>query len=155
MTIGSGNDLMKETWAGGAAIMPTLGGNFARWCYRGLGGIRPDESAPGFKRIIIKPAVVAGLTWLTSHYDSPYGRIASNWKREGDQLTMELSIPVNTTATVYIPTKDIGSITESGKPANKSQDVKFLRMEGRTAVYEIGSGHYKFQTNPELQNLNP
>lgn len=155
MTLGSGNDLMKETWAGGAAIMPSLGGSFARWCYRGLGGIRPDESAPGFKRIIIKPAVVAELTWVKSHFDSPYGRIVSNWKRQGDQLTMELTIPVSTTARIFIPTKAIESITESDKPADKSQGVNFLRMEDKTAVYEIGSGHYEFKTNHELQNLKP
>ncbi len=150
MTIGSGNDLMKETWAGGAAIMPSLGGNFARWCYRGLGGIRPDESAPGFKRIIIKPAVVTGLTWVESHYDSPYGRIVSNWKRTGGQLTLDITIPVNTTALVYIPTKDIGSVTESGKSADKFQSVKFLRIEGKAAVYETGSGHYEFKTTNTL-----
>jgi len=146
MTLGRGNDLMKENWAGGFAMMPSQGGSFARWCYRGLGGIRPDESAPGFKHIIIKPAVVSGLTWVKSYYDSPYGRIVSNWKRDGDQLTLELTIPVNTTARVFIPTKDSGSITESGKAADQSKAIKFLRKEGKTAVYEIGSGHYEFQT---------
>ena len=148
MTLGTRNDLLKETWAGGIAMMPSLGGNFARWCYRGLGGIRSDDAAPGFKKIIIKPAVVSGLTWVKSHHDSPYGRIVSNWKREGEQLTMEVTIPVNTTATVYIPTKDNNSVTESGKPASQSKGVKFLRMEGKAAVYEIGSGHYVFNTNP-------
>jgi alpha-L-rhamnosidase len=155
MTLGSGNDLMKETWTGGAAIMPSLGGNFARWCYRGLGGIRPDESAPGFKKIIIKPAVVTGLTWVNCHHDSPYGRIISNWKCDGDKLTMEVVIPVNTTATVLVPAKDTAGVTESGKLASKAEGVKFLRMEDNTAVYAIGSGTYQFQsTMPEPVKQN-
>ena len=73
------------------------------WVYQGLAGIRPDEAGPGFKRIIIKPAVVGDLTWVKCHYDSIHGRIVSNWQREGGKLTMEVAIPANTTATVYVP----------------------------------------------------
>ena len=148
MTLGSGNDLMKETWSGGAAIMPSLGGSFARWCYRGLGGIRPDESAPGFKKIVIKPAMVGDLKWVECWHDSSYGRIVSNWKRENGQLIMDITIPDNTTATVYVPVKEVGSITESGKPVSKVVGVKFLRMENNAAVYGIGSGAYRFQCTP-------
>lgn len=144
MTRGSHNDLLKETWAGGQALMPSLGGSVARWCYRGLGGIRPDESGPGFKKSIIKPAVVSGLEWVECHHDSPYGRIVSHWKREGAKLTMEVTIPANTTATVYVPAKDAAGVTESGKPAGQAEGVKFLRMENGAAVYAVGSGCYRF-----------
>lgn len=146
MTLGSGNDLMKETWSGGAAIMPSLGGNFARWCYRGLGGIRPDESAPGFKKIIIKPAIVGDLKWVECSHDSNYGRIVSNWQRAGTRLTMDVKIPPNTTATVYVPTKDAATVTESGNAIDKAVSVKFLRMENNAAVYDVGSGSYRFQS---------
>jgi alpha-L-rhamnosidase len=146
MTLGSGNDLMKETWAGGSAIMPSLGGNFARWCYRGLGGIRPDESAPGFKKIIIKPAIVGDLKWVECWHDSIYGRIVSNWKREGQKLTMEVTIPANTTATVYVPAKEASGVTESSKPADQAQGVNFLRRENGAAVFAVGSGTYRFQS---------
>jgi len=146
MTLGSGNDLMKETWSGGAAIMPSLGGNFARWCYRGLGGIRPDESAPGFKKIIIKPAIVGDLKWVECWHDSNYGRIVSNWKREGDKLTMEVTIPPNTTATVFVPAKVAAAMTEGGNTIDKVEGVKFLRMENSIAVYVIASGTYHFQS---------
>jgi alpha-L-rhamnosidase len=151
MTLGSGNDLMKETWSGGAAIMPSLGGNFARWCYRGLGGIRPDEAAPGFKKIVIKPAVVGDLKWVECWHDSNYGRIVSHWKRDGGKLMLEIAIPVNTTATVYMPAQDAAGVTESGKPASKSEGVKFLRLENNAAVYAVGSGIYQFRsTFPEI-----
>jgi len=49
MTAGSDNDLMKECWSGGQALMPSLGGNLAAWHYQSLGGIRPDPTGPGFK----------------------------------------------------------------------------------------------------------
>ncbi|MGA2363622.1 MAG: family 78 glycoside hydrolase catalytic domain [Candidatus Aminicenantales bacterium] len=116
------------------------------WFYQGLAGIRPDESEPGFKKIIIKPAVIGNLTWVKFGYDSIHGRIVSNWKREGDRLTMDVTIPINTTATLYVPAKDAAAVTESGKPTGMVDGVKFLRMENGTAVYEVGSGCYQFQS---------
>jgi alpha-L-rhamnosidase len=86
------------------------------------------------------------LTWVKGHHDSPYGRIVNNWKREGDKLTMDVTIPLNTTATVHVPAKDAAGVTESGKPAAKSDGAKFLRMENGVAVYEVGSGVYCFQS---------
>lgn len=114
------------------------------WFYQGLAGIRPDETGPGFKKIIIKPAVVGDLTWVQCGYDSIRGRIVSHWKCEGDQLTMDVTIPVNTTATVHVPTRDQAGITESGQPAAKSNGVKFLRMENGAAIFEVGAGTYRF-----------
>jgi alpha-L-rhamnosidase len=58
---------------------------------------------------------------------------------------LSVVIPPNTTATVYLPAADPAGITESGKPAAEAEGVKFLRMEQRAAVYEVGSGSYAFR----------
>lgn len=116
------------------------------WMYQGLAGIRPDESGPGFKKIIIKPAVVGDLTWVKCSYDSIHGRIVSNWSREGDRLTMEVAIPVNTTATVYVPAKDSATVTESGMLIGRAEGVKVARVQDGAAVYAVGSGTYRFQS---------
>jgi alpha-L-rhamnosidase len=79
-------------------------------------------------------------------YDSPYGQIISNWKRDEQKLTMNVTIPPNTTATVYVPAKNAASVTESGKTVAEVKGVKFLRMENGAAVYDIGSGTYQFQS---------
>jgi len=123
-----------------------LVGDFIIWLYEKLAGIQCDPTTVGFKKIIIKPLLVGDLTWVKAHYDSPSGRIVSNWKREHNTLTMVLTIPANTTATVYVPTKDAASVTESGKPAAQAKSVKFLRMENNVTVYAIGSGTYRFQS---------
>jgi alpha-L-rhamnosidase len=88
--------------------------------------------------------MVGDLTWVNAHHDSPYGRIISTWKRDGDKLTMEVTIPPNSTATVFVPAKEAAGITESGKPVDQAEGVKFLRMENNSAVYEVVSGMYKF-----------
>ena len=141
--------VQMETWEGTKVQMPSLGGPIGAYLYQILGGIRPDPSAPGYKKIIIKPSVVGDLTWVKSHYDSIQGTIRSDWKREGNTLAMEIDIPANTTATVFVPAKDASTVTESGKSANEAEGVKFLRMENDTAVYSVGSGQYHFKTqNP-------
>jgi alpha-L-rhamnosidase len=122
-------------------------GHIEEWMYRGLGGITSDPAGPGFKKIIIKPQVVGDLKWVECSYDSPYGQIVSNWKCDEQKLTMNITIPPNTTATVFVPAKDAASVTESGKPVAEVKGVKFLRMENGAAVYEIGSGTYQFQSS--------
>jgi alpha-L-rhamnosidase len=119
-------------------------GHAEEWFYRGLGGVRSDPSGPGFKRFIVAPQVVGGLTSATASYQSMYGTITSDWKRQGDSLTLDVTVPVNTSAMVYLPAKDAANVTESGKPAAQAEGVKFLRSEGGAAVYEVVSGSYRF-----------
>jgi hypothetical protein len=69
------------------------------------------------------------------------------------KISMDVTIPANTTATVFVPAKDAAGVTESGKPAGEVEGVKFLRMESNAAVYAVGSGTYQFQStlNKTLQ----
>ncbi|TAE73675.1 MAG: alpha-L-rhamnosidase [Verrucomicrobia bacterium] len=78
-------------------------GHITEWLYAGLGGIQLDPAAPGWKKFIIQPAVVGDLTWVKAHYDSPYGRIVSHWKRSGRHVTMDVAVPANSSATVVTP----------------------------------------------------
>jgi alpha-L-rhamnosidase len=53
--------------------------------------------------------------------------------------------PVGTTATVDMPAKDAAAVTEGGNPAAQAEGVKFVKMEGRSAVFAVESGQYVFQ----------
>ncbi|MEI7900653.1 MAG: alpha-L-rhamnosidase C-terminal domain-containing protein [bacterium] len=121
-------------------------GYINEWFYHDLAGIWCAPGAVGFKKIVIRPAPAGDLTWVKAHYDSLYGRIESHWKREGDGLTMDVTIPINTTAKIYVPAKDAAGVTEFGKPVAKAQGVTFLRMEAGDAVCAVGSGTYRFQS---------
>jgi alpha-L-rhamnosidase len=145
MSVGSDSEQMMETWDGGLVVMPSLGGNLGGWNMETLAGIRPDHAGPGFKRIIIKPAIVGNLHWTEGWYDSVRGRIESKWRKRGGQVQMTVTIPANTVGTVYVPARTAEGITESGKPASKAEGVRFLRMEKDFAVFEVGSGRYDFE----------
>jgi len=139
-----GKTSLTEGWNGGSSQNHFMSGQIMEWFYHDLAGIQSAQ--PGFKAITIKPAIVGDLTWVKSHHDSPYGRIVSNWKRDGNKLSMDVTIPGNTTATVFVPAKDATVVTESGKPVDQAAGVKFLRMENNAAVYAVGSGTYRFQS---------
>ncbi len=121
-------------------------GQIIEWYYKHLVGINFDESSPGFKHIVIRPTPVGDLEWAEATYNSVRGEIACSWRREGDEFTLEVTIPANTTATVYVPGDGAGGVAESGKLATTSEGVKFLRQEGDRAVYAVESGKYKFSS---------
>jgi alpha-L-rhamnosidase len=108
-----------------------------------IAGIRADPAGPGFEKVIIRP-VRGDLTRAQARYDSIRGPIASDWERETNRFALHVSIPVNTTAIVYLPAKNAEAITESGKPLTQASNVKFLRVEGKYAVVAINSGDYSF-----------
>jgi len=109
-----------------------------------VGGIQ--SNAPGYKRIRIQPVIREGLTWAKTSYDSICGKISTDWKLDGSKLTLDVTIPANTTATVFVPAKNASAVTESGKPVTKADGVKFLHMENGAAVYAVGSGTYRFES---------
>ena len=79
-------------------------GDLLIWKYEYLAGIRSLE--PGFKKIMLKPYPIKGLDYVNCSYDSVYGTIVSNWKRDGEKFEWTFTIPANTTATVCIPTAE-------------------------------------------------
>jgi hypothetical protein len=116
------------------------------WFLHGLGGVRPDPNAPGFQHFIVKPTIVGDLTWVKSDWRSLQGPIVSHWTRNGQSLTMEITIPANTSATVYVPSRNGTAVTESGKPIEKAEGVRVLSHGPNETVLEIGSGHYQFRS---------
>lgn len=117
-------------------------GAVGEYLYGGIGGIRP--TAPGFKKITIKPAIQDGLDWAKASYNSINGLISSSWKKTPKGLALEITVPVNTTAQLIITAKNADSITENGKPANKIEGVKYIGAADGLVTLDLGSGKYSF-----------
>ena len=139
-----GATTLTEAWDAnpGSSLNHLMLGHAEEWFYRGLAGIR--QESPGFRRFSIRPALVGDLKWVKAHYDCPYGRIESEWKRENGRFTLKIAVPVGATATIYIPAPSPNSVTESGTPAGRSPGVRFIGMSRGRAVYGVGSGKYEF-----------
>src|SRR5215469_1119687 len=97
----------------------------AAWFIKGLGGIREDPACYGYQSFVIKPALVGDLTWAEAKTESLYGVILSHWERKNGVIDLNVTIPANSTATVYIPAADAKNVTESGVPASQADGVIF------------------------------
>jgi len=125
-------------------------GAVCEWMIGDLAGIQSDS--PGYDKIKIHPMPPTPgsnherepIHWVKAHYDSIHGRIASEWRQAKGKFELNVEIPANTTATVYLPASSADQITVGGKPLAKAEGVKFLRLEGGRAVLAVASGQYRF-----------
>jgi alpha-L-rhamnosidase len=121
-----------------------LVGDLVIWLYEDLAGIKPDPARPGFKHFILRPQPVGDLQFIKATHHSPYGLIRSNWKNDGGTFDWQIEVPVNSTATVYVPAGSLDHIYENGMFASNVRDMKFLGMKNGYAAFNVGSGKYHF-----------
>ncbi len=117
-------------------------GQIEEWFYGGLGGISP--ASPGWKQITIRPQMPAGLDSVAVQYHSVRGIVASSWQRGAGGLTLSVTVPVNTTATVTIPTANAAAVTEGGAPAQGAPGVMSASSAASGLTLVLGSGQYRF-----------
>ena len=115
-----------------------------QWMVENMGGIR--SAAPGYKQIVIRPELDPKLNWVKVAYRSIRGTIESDWEVSDNRLNLKATVPVNTTATLFVPARDAAGVREGGRPLAEAAGVKFLRMEGGRAVVEVGGGQYHFES---------
>lgn len=128
--------------------------------YHDLAGISGPEyygdtdSAPGFQDIHIKPLVPEGLNFVKASIMTVRGKIASEWKRNGNSLTLSVTLPVNSAGTVSVPKIGLKNvtITESGNPvwannafASGSAGITSGSDTDDYVTFAVGSGSYSFQ----------
>ena len=92
-----------------------MNASLGSWFYKYLAGIAPDEEAPGFENVIIRPYIPENLSFARAVVDTVKGEISSFWKKEEGQLNLEIEIPFNCTASIILETRKFGYIQLNGK----------------------------------------
>ena len=121
-------------------------GAVGAWMYAVIGGIDVDQEQPGYKHIIMRPQPGGGSTYAKTGLHSMYGLIRSEWTLENNNFDWQITVPANTTATVYVPAKDVSHVTENGHPIEKVGGITFLRVENGSAVFNVKAGSYSFSS---------
>ncbi len=109
-----GATTLTELWdpRAGASWNHFMMGQIEEWFFKSLAGIRSEENS-GFKEIIIAPQPVGDLKFVEASYETLYGKIAVDWKKQDEVFTLNVSIPANCTAKIYMPNekeyKTVGS----------------------------------------------
>lgn len=115
-------------------------GACSEWMFYSMLGI--DLASPGYKTITMKPEIGHGVTWAKGHYDSIQGRIASDWKVEGEKFHWKVTVPPNTTASLYLPTDQVTDVMEGGSMMEGADGLRFDRVEDGRVVLKAESGTY-------------
>jgi alpha-L-rhamnosidase len=125
-------------------------GAVCEWAFRSLAGI--DAGEPGYRQFLIRPGPpspgsnpkVKPIDWVKATYGSVRGPVVSSWKREDQRFLLDLTLPANTTAAVFVPARSADDVQEGGGAAARAPGVTLMRFEDGRAVFRVGSGSYRF-----------
>jgi len=125
-------------------------GAVCEWMFRTLAGI--DTADVGYSHVLLRPMPPSlksnpdntPIHWVKASYDSINGRIKSAWRLEKSVFRYDITVPPNTTASVFLPTASIEAVTESGRPISRRDAVEIRSIEGHPIVLEVGPGSYSF-----------
>jgi alpha-L-rhamnosidase len=117
-------------------------GAVGSWLYQVVAGIEPG--APGYKHIRFRPRPGGGLTTAAARYHSLYGEVASSWQVRDGTFTLTITVPANTTATVFLPGAEARQVTEGSQTVETAEGVIQVSQEQEATVIEVGSGTYAF-----------
>ncbi|HFE52698.1 MAG TPA: rhamnosidase [Bacteroidetes bacterium] len=124
-----------------------------QWFYEYVGGIRPADENAGFKRSVIWPQLTSFLEWASVSHETEYGRLACSWRRRDGKLTLDVTVPPNTTAEVHVPVSDPArarisvdgvAVFAEGEQQGKVAHLRLKGPAGNAVVFEVDAGQYSF-----------
>jgi alpha-L-rhamnosidase len=123
-------------------------GEIGAWSYKALAGIFPDPENPGFKNIILRPNFVSGLDHVKGAINSIHGRIESEWTRKGKSIHLNITVPANSKALLYLPAGKGKIVPEKGiYPGESNSFVRIKGVQNGLVIYEVEAGNYGFIIN--------
>lgn len=132
--IANGATTTWEHWNGDRSHIHNCYNGIGSWFYQAVGGIRPDEASPAYRKVLIQPQIPQGITWAKTFKETPYGKLSVNWELKEQSMEMDVEIPVGTEARIAIPSGLI-NYRMNGKDFNVSEE--------QTNFILVKSGRYK------------
>jgi len=86
-------------------------GAVVSFLHRYVAGIRLLDGAPAYRHFRVQAHPGGGITWAKAEHDSPYGRIESSWRIDGDTFELAVSVPPGTTADIVLPDGTAETVT--------------------------------------------
>ena len=78
-------------------------GYISAWFIKYLAGIRYNPNGTDISEVNISPNFVKVLPDASSYYESKFGKIACNWKRENGAITLNVTVPANMHGSIILP----------------------------------------------------
>lgn len=135
---------MCEFWTLKQSHNHVMMGSIDAWFYKNLAGIQLIEEQPAFKQFIVKPHLAEGLDHARASTNTFRGMVSSAWEKSEDGFNLNVEVPFNCSAILYIPVSDEVKISESGKPLDEIDEIKRIKYEDGYKIVQIPSGKYHF-----------
>jgi len=130
-------------------------GSVDAWLYQALAGINVEAENAGYRHCRIEPQVVRDLAWVSATVGTVRGNVTSSWTHTPGVVTLEVDVPVNSTASVSIP-KDLEmteiavregdrTVWEKNHFVEGTPGITGAKYENGRVTFEVGSGHYAFR----------
>jgi alpha-L-rhamnosidase len=119
-------------------------GAIGDWMVRVVAGLDIDETAPGYKHIVIAPRPGGELTSARAELMTQYGSAVSGWTLDGARMTMTVRVPPNTRATVRLPGATLAGVNEGARAVAGAPGVTSAAQSGADVEVNVGSGDYSF-----------
>ncbi|MHB8635946.1 MAG: family 78 glycoside hydrolase catalytic domain [Fimbriimonadaceae bacterium] len=141
----TGHTTFPEDWSSKLSQLHSSYLFIGAWFIEGLLGIEQAPGDVGYKSIVLRPLVKApGLAEASGTYRTLYGTIAVSWHRDGNRLSLTVTVPPNSNAKLYLPTGASTGILEDGEPLSRRRGVSLVDVTGGSAVLELAPGTYEF-----------
>ena len=143
--------------AGGATSLPEywnltgsqnhfMLGAIDEWFSSHLAGIQQTDDSVAYRKLVFRPSVVGGMTRASAGYRTPYGSVASAWTLVDGAVRLNVTVPVGSTATVYVPLTS--TVPAGQRPSAEAgavyQGVETLTDGQRYARFAVGAGNWSF-----------
>jgi alpha-L-rhamnosidase len=112
------------------------------WIFGSIVGIRPDLAQPGYKHFFMAPKLGGGLTSMKAGYESVRGHVECAYEVRDGALTLSVTVPPNTTASVMLPARKLDNVSESGRSVVQAKGVQI--KDASSSIVRLESGNYRF-----------
>ena len=131
--IDNGATTTWEHWDGNRSRIHNCYNGTGSWFYQAVGGIRPVENVPAYKKVLIQPQIPKGVTWAKTFKETPFGKLMVDWKINSGKMEMTIEVPVGVEAEVVIPAEAQEYILDGEK----------YSVQDEKPLVTIKSGKYK------------
>lgn len=132
------NSTLWESWNGDGSHCHPMFGSVVEWFYSSIAGIKADPASAGMKHFIIEPQPLADLSYCKSSYNSLFGKIRSEWKKDKEKnLEVLIEVPENTSATFVLPYNKAKVIDDSGRHISAKKINDKYQIEFKSGVYRF------------------
>ena len=126
-------------------------GAIGQFMYERVAGLSPDPDNPGYKHFFVRPLIGGPLESASAELETPFGQAKSGWAKSDDGVSIQATVPPNTTATCELPTKTAADVRLNGKPLAES-GVEIKKDVDGWLMIDVGPGSHEFGIGQSKKN---